>query len=331
MPPTQPRPRYSLVESDAERDLDSFAEEVEAGFAEHPKRLPFRFFYDEEGSRLFEEICEVPEYYLTRTERAILKSCADELVAHFEGPTLLAELGSGSSTKTRVLIEAFLRRHGGLAYVPVDISRSILEESALELLERYRGLQIRAIASEYQEGLRHLRHETGQPKLIAWLGSTVGNFHRRDATRFLTSVRNAMVSADRLLIGIDLRKERQVLERAYDDERGVTARFNLNLLARINRELGGRFELSRFRHRARYDEVAGRVEMHLVSTEDQEVEIEHLGLRVRFGAGEGIHTENSYKYSLDEIEQLGRGADLRVADRWFDPQQRFSLNLFAPA
>jgi dimethylhistidine N-methyltransferase len=331
MPPPDLAQRYTLIDSDATAQLSCFAEEVARGLGSTPKHLPCRFFYDEAGSELFEAICELPEYYLTRAEREILVERADGIASLFGAPIALAELGSGSSSKTRLLIEACLRRHGRLRYVPVDISRTMLEASSLALLERYQGLEIRAIASEYGEGLRHVRAETERPKLIAWLGSNVGNFGRGEAARFLGEVRQAMAAPDRLLVGIDLRKDAGLLERAYDDSQGVTARFNLNLLARINRELGGAFRAEDFSHRARWDEVEGRVQMHLVSRRDQTVAIRALGLRVRLARGEAIHTEDSYKYDLGEIEGLARRAGLRVAQRWLDRGERFSLNLLAPA
>ena len=186
-----------------------------------------------------------------------------------------------------------------------------------------------AVAAEYEEGLRRLQSETGRPKLILWLGSNVGNLDREEAARFLRSVRETMTDLDRLLMGVDLRKDRITLEQAYDDSRGVTARFNLNLLARINQELGGRFDLARFRHRAVYNELLGRVEMHLESLVPQRVRIEQLDLEVRFAAGEAIHTENSYKYSPVEISALADTAGLRVERQWLDDERRFSVNLLA--
>jgi dimethylhistidine N-methyltransferase len=321
--------RFSLIESHEGRDLTSFGDALLDGLRGDPKRIPCRFLYDAEGSRIFEEICELPEYYLTRAEREILEDRAGEIAEFLDGPTTLAELGSGSSTKTRVLIEALLKRHGRLRYVPIDISRSILEESARELLDRYQGLEIRAIASEYAAGLRHVRQETEHPKLIAWLGSTLGNLTRREASEFLAVVRRAMGPRDRMLIGVDLRKDAGTLEAAYDDAAGVTARFTLNLLERINRELGGHFETKRFRHRARYLEEEGRVAIHLVSTEDQTVVVEDLDLTVDFAKGEAVHVEDSFKYSPEEIEGLAASVDLHVERRWLDRSERFSLNLLA--
>lgn len=321
--------RYTL--SQVPSHLPSFAEEVRDGLKAVPKRLPCRFFYDRAGSLLFEQICELPEYYPTRTERRILDDCAGALASRLGGPVRLVELGSGSASKTRLLIEALLGAHGRLEFVPIDISKSMLEHSAEQLLEDYPGLEVHALAAEYGAGVAHLNRAHERPQLIAWLGSSVGNFHRDDAAGFLRTLREAMASADRLLVGIDLRKDARVLERAYDDRQGVTARFNRNLLARINRELEGHFDVESFAHEARWLEGPGRVEMHLVSRRRQEVAIDALGLRVGFEAGESIRTECSYKYSLAEIDALAEAAGLRAAERWVDPEALFSVNLLAPA
>jgi dimethylhistidine N-methyltransferase len=335
MPISDARTRLHLHTYDQNGHQAEFAFEVERGLTASPKRLPCRYFYDGEGSRLFEEICALPEYYLTRTERLILEQHAHEIASMFSEAIALVELGSGSAVKTRLLIEAFLRRpsagsYPGLRYVPIDISPSILEESSLALLQAYPGLEIVAVAAEYREGLARVRAETDRPKLILWLGSNLGNLDRREAMCFLRTVRDTMTSRDRLLVGIDMRKGREELEAAYDDARGVTARFNLNLLARINRELGGQFDLTRFRHRALYNETRGRVELYLDSLDEQRVRIEGLGLDIPFEPGESIHTENSYKYSQEEIEELAEGADLETERQWFDARQRFCVNLFAP-
>jgi dimethylhistidine N-methyltransferase len=322
--------RYSFVESDATEELDNFGDEVERGLTAHPKSLPCRFLYDAEGSEIFEAICDLPEYYPTRTEHSILERHADDIASHFHSPITLAELGSGSSTKTRLLIEALLRSQGKLRYLPVDISRTILDQSARELLDSYEGLEIHAIASEYRVGLSHLGREQRRPKLIAWLGSNIGNFSRDEAAGFVSGIRSSMSSDDHVLFGIDLRKDRERLESAYDDVQGVTADFNLNLLARINRELGGSFRLDRFAHRATWSPEEGRVKLDLVSRVDQEVEIRELGLAVKFLAGEAIHTEDSYKYSLEEIDALAARSGLRVVERWLDDRAWFSLNLLAP-
>ena len=323
--------RYALTETDPGEHLDSLAAAVAEGLGKRPRSLPCRFLYDERGSELFEDICALPEYYLTRAEHQLLRDHADDVVSELPSHVTLAELGSGSSTKTRLLIEALLRRQSRLRYVPVDISRSILAESAESLLEDYGALEIHAIASEYQAGLRHVRDETQTPKLIAWLGSNVGNFDRTSAARFLHGIRDVMRTEDRLLVGIDLRKERSVLEAAYDDAAGVTARFNLNLLTRINRELDANFDLEHFRHYADWREDEGRVELGLVCAADQEVTIKALDLVLRFERGERIHTEDSYKYSFEEIEALGRRAGLALQKRWLDASGAYSLQLLSPA
>jgi L-histidine N-alpha-methyltransferase len=325
------RQRYSIHRDDREQQLASFAEEVASGLTSPARSIPCRFLYDDVGSKLFEEICDVPEYYLTRAEREILEARAGEIAATFEGgPITLAEFGSGSSVKTRLLIEGLLHTHGRLRYLPVDISASILEESALELLDDYEALEVRAIASEYQDGLRHVHADQGKAKLVAWLGSSIGNLNREEATSFLQGVRRALEPRDRLLVGVDLRKDRETLEAAYDDAAGVTASFSLNLLARVNRELGGDFEVSAFRHRAVYDEDEGRVIIDLVSQRSQRVRIEEIGLDVSFAEGEPIHIEDSWKYSKSEIDALASRADLRTEKRWHDAAGRFSLNLLAP-
>jgi L-histidine N-alpha-methyltransferase len=204
-----------------------------------------------------------------------------------------------------------------------------LEESSVQLLKEYPALEIVAVAGEYHEGLRHLREEMNRPKLILWLGSNVGNFDREEAAQFLRRVRATMRPDDRLLIGVDLRKERVILEGAYDDSRGVTAQFNLNILARINRELGGHFDLEKFRHRAVYNEEIGRIEMYLDSLDDQQVAIDQLKMKIPLAAGEAIHTENSYKYSSPEIDALAANAGMRVRQQWLDSARRFSVNLLA--
>ena len=322
--------RLRWIEPPPDASRATFAQDVRAGLEAQPPRLDCRYFYDAAGSELFEAICALEEYYLTRAETEILAEHAPTIAAGFRQPISLVELGSGSSRKTRLLIEALLAAHGSLRYVPVDISRTMLEATTRTLLADYPALEIVAVAAEYEQGLAAVRSVDDRPRLVLWLGSNVGNLHRDEAADFLRRVRDGLAEGDRLLVGIDLRKDRATLERAYDDSRGVTARFNLNLLARINRELGGDFDLAAFRHVARYDEVAGRVEMYLVSTREQMVRIRDLDLVRRFAAGEAIHTENSYKYSPAEIDRLAAAAGLRVEARWYDRARRFSDNLLAP-
>jgi L-histidine N-alpha-methyltransferase len=324
-----PLQRFHLLALDAGTRLATFAEDTRDGLTGRARSLPCRYFYDAEGSRLFEEICTLPEYYLPRAERDILQARAADIAAGFAGPVTLVELGSGNAVKTRILIEQLLRRQGRLRYVPIDICRSVVEGSSRELLDDYPGLSVLALAGEYQQALDHLSAAGGEAKLILWLGSNIGNFDREAAARFLGRVRQTMAPGDRLLAGIDLRKDRVTLERAYDDSRGVTARFNLNILRRINRELGGHFDLAAFRHRAVYNDELGRIEMYLDSLREQRVAIDQLTLEVAFAAGEAIHTENSYKYSRAEIEAVAAAAGLELRRHWVDAGGRFSVNLLA--
>ncbi len=319
--------RFRLLAMGAGERRAAFAHDVACGLAGAPKRLPCRHFYDHEGSHLFEAICALPEYYLPAAEREALQAGAAEIASRCPEGTLLIELGSGSAVKTRILIEALLQRQGALQYVPVDVSRTALVESSQALLRDYPALRITALGCEYQDALAALDGEASRPKLILWLGSNIGNFHRPEAAEFLRRLRGLGIPGDHLLVSIDLRKERAILEPAYDDAQGVTARFNLNLLSRINRELGGHFALQAFRHRASYNEGAGRIEMYLVSLCAQRVRIDDLELEVPFAEGEAIHTEDSYKYSLPEIAALAEAAGLRIERQWFDAARRMSVNL----
>ena len=322
--------RFSLIELDTDQHLESLATEVREGLTATPKQIPCHFFYDEIGSQIFEEICELPEYYLTRAESEILRDRADEIAQRYAEPISLVELGSGNAIKTRLLIEALLEEHGSLSYVPIDISPGVLEASTQQLLDDYKQLEIRAIAAEYQDGLHRIHDEDRHAKLILWLGSSFGNLGRSDAEQFVSSLLAEMDPHDRLLLGIDLRKDREVLEDAYDDSRGVTARFNKNLLERINRELGADFDSGAFDFQATYDACEGKVVSELRSRRDQTVRIDELDLEVDFAADETIHTENSFKYSLAEIDALADRAGFAVEDRWLDADRRYSVNLFAP-
>ncbi len=322
--------RLSILGTGREDVHADFAAAVRQGLTAAPKFLSCAWFYDQQGSRIFEEICALPEYYLTRAEEEILRARAGEIVGDLPPGVDLVELGSGSAAKTRILIEALLERRGRLSYVPVDISRSMLEASARALLADYPGLRVLGVAAEYREGLHELRRRLSGPRLVLWLGSNAGNFPREEAAHFLAELRSDLEESDRLLLGLDLRKDRATLERAYDDTAGVTARFNKNLLARINRELGGDFDLSAFEHRARYDEELGCVRLHLVSTRRQSVRIEALDLDLAFDHGEAIHTEDSYKYSSREIEALAGAGGFSVERQWLDAAERFSLQRLRP-
>jgi len=307
---------------------DAFAKAVRSGLRARPKTLPCRYFYDDEGSRLFEQICDLPEYYLTRTEDAILRDHALAMVAGWLNDPVMVELGSGSSTKTRRLIEAALNAYGALHYVPIDVSRSILEESAQGLVKNYPDLQVTGFAANYRDALAGVVERFDRPKLFLFLGSSLGNYEADDAVDLLKLVAGSMDPGDRLLLGTDLDKAPAILEAAYDDAQGVTARFNLNLLDRINRELGGQFDRDQFEHQARYRGDLRRVEMHLVSRVEQEVAIPGAGLKIRFLAGESIHTENSHKYTVETLQTLADRSGLVEEAAWTDPEHRFRVQLW---
>ena len=308
---------------------DSLAADVRAGLLASPKRLPPKYFYDELGSRLFDAICLLPEYYPTRAEDEILAARADEIIGQTGAPPLtLLELGSGSAAKTRRLIEAVLRRQPELTYTPVDISATALESSARVLLQSYPALRVAAYAGDYFDALAALRSEERGRTLALFLGSNVGNFDAEEARLFLRGVRGVLRAGDGLLLGADLKKEKQVLEEAYDDALGVTAAFNRNLLARLNRELDADFHPRSFAHVAVYDETAGRVEIYLESRRAQIVKLRKLALDVEFRAGERLHTENSHKYDLTDLTRMAGETGFTRARTWTDAGGLFSSNLF---
>ena len=307
-----------------------FADDVRAGLSARPKTLPPKYFYDELGSALFEAICLLPEYYLTRAEAEILKDRAQEIVDGVT-PSHLVELGSGSAIKTRYLIQAGLRGRAGLSYSAIDISETVLESTADALRAQYPALTVHSHQGEYYEGLRKLA-SSAQPgahgrTLALFLGSNIGNFDPPEALRFLRAIRAVLAPEDALLLGTDLKKDQAELLAAYDDPIGLTGAFNLNILARINRELGGRFDPRSFEHRAVYDEPAGRVEMHLVSRLEQRVPIEAIALSVNFAAGETIHTESSYKFSPADVARMASETGFRLEHSWTDSGTRFACNL----
>jgi dimethylhistidine N-methyltransferase len=328
-----PPDRFTLHRLSQGGDSDAFAKDVRRGLSANPKTLPPKYFYDDLGSQLFEAICRLPEYYLTRAESEILSRYADEIVGSIEGPARIIELGSGSAEKTRYLIEALLRRQPGLHYLPVDISDASLESSSLELLHIYPRLRITAYAADYFTAL-HALAETGitdredKRTLALFLGSNIGNFNTDESRAFLREVRKMLHPRDGLLMGADLKKSPDVLVPAYDDELGVTSAFNRNLLVRMNRELDADFDISKFRHRVRYNEKLGRVEAYLVSGERQVVHIRAIDLEIPFEEGEAIHTENSYKFDLDQLAELARETGFTLEKTWLDGARRFSFNLF---
>jgi dimethylhistidine N-methyltransferase len=310
---------------DCKPQLSSFKEEVFSGLSAQPKVLEPKFFYDEEGSRLFEQICEVPEYYPTRTEMAILESNAREMRNAIGDNPLLIEFGSGNSQKIRLLLDQ-LKPAG---YIAIEISREQLLLACDELSAIYPRLSITAICADYcqQILLPQLDSGSNARRTAFFPGSTIGNFAPAAAIRFLTNVRQTVGPSGGLLIGVDMKKDRKLLNAAYNDEAGVTAAFNVNLLRRMNSELGADFDLESFNHHAFYNDALGRIEMHLVSQCKQQVRI---GDKVfRFAKGESIHTENSYKYTIDEFRSMAAQAGFGLGKTWVDKDSLFSVHYLA--
>ncbi len=310
---------------DLATETAGFAQEVIHGLTQDPKTLPCKFFYDERGSALFDRICELDEYYPTRTEMGIMQAHISEMSALLGDNCQLVEYGSGSSLKTRVLLD---NAPNLAAYVPMDISREHLGRTASSLAQAYPDIPILPVCADYTQPF-DLPQARAARTVVYFPGSTIGNFPPAQAREFLARIAQVCGAGGGLLIGVDLKKSPAILEPAYDDKEGVTAAFNLNLLARMNRELGADFELSQWAHHAFYNTIQGRIEMHLVSLEPQSVTID--GHRLLFGRGERIHTESSYKYALDEFACLAEGAGLTVRRVWTDDNQLFSVQYLTVA
>ena len=298
----------------------SIAADVRAGLTASPKALPCHLLYDQEGSRLFEAITELPEYYLTRTELAILEEHAGDIAAAAGGARTVAELGAGTAVKTRTILDAVAPE----LYVPIDVSASALEVASAQLARP--GLEVRPLVGRYQELLPQLRALPG-PRLLLFIGSSIGNYDPPAAVELLAAARRCLVAGDSLLLGADLRKPEEVLLPAYDDAAGVTARFTRNLLVRLNREIGARFDVDGFRHLALWNPERSRMEIYLESLRDQEVAIPALGLVVRFVRGERLHTENSYKLPLAAQLRLLRDAGFTPAALWRDRREHYAVHL----
>ncbi len=299
--------------------------DVAFGLRQSQKTLPPKYFYDAYGSRLFEDICQQPEYYLTRTEAQILRTHAADIVRQTAGASLV-ELGSGSSVKTRLLFDEYQRRDHLLHYVPIDISASMLEETARGLLTDYPTMSIEALATDYLAGLTVLPNT--RPRLVLFLGSNLGNFSPTEQTELFQHLAAYLHPGDQFLLGLDLRKSVEVLEAAYNDAAGVTADFNINILRHINRELQADFNLAQFSHLAFYNQELHQIEMHLKSEVAQEVTITALDLTVSFQVGETIHTEISRKFDAQEVKEQLIGHGFQYQSQWTDPDNRFLLNLF---
>ncbi|MGH7998168.1 MAG: L-histidine N(alpha)-methyltransferase [Brasilonema sp.] len=331
----------------------SAGSDVVKGLTQKPKSLPPRYFYDDFGSDLFEQICDLPEYYLTRTETAILQQHAGE-IAQIIGSCELVELGSGSSTKTRILLDAYHQFGYSLRYVPIDVSAGILESSARALLADYSTLQVHALAGTYEMALTHLEPTQFPTRMICFLGSSLGNLNPQECDVFFSQITDALEVGEYFLLGIDLQKPKHLLEAAYNDSQGVTAAFNLNMLQHLNRQFEGNFDTTQFEHWAFYNETENQIEMHLRSMRSAEsssaspaggatqtlsrgaqtplgvsqtVQLRSLNLNIHFEAGETILTEISRKFDLNSIQQELKAKGLVPQSVWTDPNQWFALLL----
>jgi len=304
----------------------TFAEEISSSLTMIPKFITPKFFYDKKGSELFEKICTLPEYYPTRTEISILKNLQTELPSFIDDSFRLVELGSGASVKTRLLLDIFTKIQQITEYLPIDISE-ILAESSEQLLRDYDNLRITGIIDTYEGGLEFLQNYDEKNNLIIFLGSSFGNFSPSDGKTFLEKINSTMKSGDLFLIGLDLVKDSQILESAYDDAQGVTAEFNLNVLSRINDELDADFNLNNFSHYSTYNKEDQRIEMYLKSLVNQSVIISKSNLSLNLEKNELIHTEYSHKYTLEQIKTLLESSGFKINHTWLDDDTRFSLTL----
>jgi len=309
-----------------------FAADVRAGLEKHgQKELPSKYFYDAVGSALFEVISLLPEYGLTRAGERILRRSAEEITSRVPSPVVVAELGSGSGKKTRLILEALARRQPTL-YHPIEVSRTALSMCEREL-DQMESVSVLGFETGYLDGLRKAaaHRQPGQHLLVLFLGSSIGNFETKPAEEFLQRIRQTLTAGDALLLATDLEKPVDQMLRAYDDPLGVTAAFNLNLLARINRELDADFDLAKFLHIARYNQQESRVEMHLRSIEGQTVTVRKGGFSSIFEKNETIWTESSHKYTPQKVIQMAGRAGFRCDGQWFDDEWAFAENLLVPA
>lgn len=306
--------------------VPSFAREVEEGITGFPKTLPCKLFYDATGSELFEEITRLPEYYLTRTELSILRDHAAEMVAAAGQNLTVVELGAGTAAKTCTLLEALSRRQIRVAFFPIDISPAALGEARERVSAQCPTVSVKPVIADFGQGFGFLRDIRGR-KLVLYLGSSIGNFDPEAAVEMLSHVRAELAPGDALLLGTDMVKDPSVLVPAYNDSQGVTAEFNKNVLRRLNRDLQGNFDLDSFRHVALWNPIRSRMEIYLENLRTQMVTLRMLQLTVRIHAGERIHTENSYKYTIPMVHAMLQESGFRLERTWFDPCKWFGLHL----
>ena len=309
-----------------QQPVSTIATEVREGLSRTPKALPPKLFYDAAGSELFEEITRLPEYYLTRTEQYLLIQRANDIVRAAGSGLTLFELGAGTSAKTCTLIRALLATQPSLTFYPIDVSPAALQAGRERLRGQFPDLTVTPIVADYSDGLPQLRMLRGR-KLVLYLGSSIGNFEPMEASAMLANIRRSLSPGDALLLGTDGAKDPQILIPAYDDAAGVTARFNKNLLARINRELGGHFDVDAFRHVVRWNPIDSRIEIYLESTREQTVAIDDLDTSVAFASGERIHSENSYKFTQSMVDSILSNSGFDLEQTWTDRREWFALHL----
>ena len=313
--------------------LTELAQHVAVGFHREPKALSSMYFYDDAGSRLFQQIMELPEYYPTRAEFAIFREHGQDIAAALSpsggGAFALVELGAGDGAKTKLLLRELLLRGPAFTYAPVDISAGAMAGLVAALEQELPALRVAPVVADYATALTQLSNRAGS-KAVLFLGSNIGNFHPVERLDFLRQLAAPLAPTDRLLIGFDLRKDPRRIQAAYDDAQGITAAFNLNLLTRLNRELGADFDLAHWEHYTDYNPLNGAVRSFLVSTRAQRVHIESLDENFDFAAWEIIHTENSYKFTLPQIEELAAEAGLRVVTHFTDAATDFADVVLAP-
>ena len=318
----------SYFKPSSKKTQKTFAQELSYSFNQKQKSINPKFFYDEKGSYLFKKICTLPEYYISRTEVALLRQLEEKLPNHLNGNFRLVELGSGSSTKTRTLIDILEKSQKHIEYFPIDIS-DILRDSCKELHNDYKNLCITGIIDDYEPALELVKNYDDKNNLIVFLGSSFGNYDPKAGVRFLQKINSLMKRGDLFLLGLDLTKDETVLEKAYNDSQGITAQFNLNVLSRINSELDANFDINKFVHHAVYNKNQNRIEMYLRSLEKQIVNIPKADLVLEIKKDELIHTENSFKFTISQIKEMSALSNFQIQDIWCDKKRYFGLVLLS--
>ena len=315
---------------DGSNDTETFAKDVAEGLSQHLKTLPSRYFYDAAGSRLFQKIMDLPEYYLTRCEFTVLTENRQEIVRHFSNSSFfhLIDLGAGDALKTKILLRELDRQQSAFDYVPVDISGDAMRQLTDSLQQEMPAVHVQAVVGEYFPALEWMHENKSERKVVLFLGSNIGNFKQGESIAFLQHICRYLNKGDKLLLGVDLRKDPDTILSAYNDASGVTSEFNLNLLRRINAELGGEFDIAQFQHYPIYNPQEGVMRSFLVSRKEQEVYIRDTGRTFHFDAWEAIHTENSHKYSLQQVAELGEACGFRIETVFQDEACRFADVLF---